>query len=91
MTPRGEPGPAGISGSFRLTFPGFALDASFELPARGASVLFGTLTGALSDRFGRKRLCISFCIIYSISCLLSTVFSNFWCLIIGRILGRIYF
>ena len=41
MTPRGEPGPAGISGSFRLTFPGFALDASFELPARGASVLFG--------------------------------------------------
>lgn len=53
-----------------------------------ASVLFGTGTGALADRFGRKRMCMMFCISYSLCCFLK-IFPNYNILLLGRLLGGI--
>ncbi|CAG0885777.1 unnamed protein product [Darwinula stevensoni] len=53
-----------------------------------ASALFGTFTGPLADRFGRKRLCLLFCLLYSICCL-TKLSANFYMLAFGRILGGI--
>jgi MFS family permease len=54
----------------------------------GASILFGTATGPLADRFGRKMMCISFSVLYSICCL-TKLSSDFFVLLLGRILGGI--
>ncbi|XP_033106125.1 molybdate-anion transporter-like [Anneissia japonica] len=51
-----------------------------------ASVIFGTSTTVLADRFGRKKLCITFTVVYSISCL-TKLSRSYGVLIIGRILG----
>lgn len=50
--------------------------------------LFGTITGALADIYGRKMLCIFYGILYS-GCCLTKLFSNYQLLIIGRMLGGI--
>lgn len=50
--------------------------------------LFGTITGALADIYGRKILCISYGIFYS-GCCLTKLFGNFQLLLVGRILGGI--
>ena len=34
----------------------------------GASMVFGTFAGAAADRFGRKRLCQLYCLLYIASC-----------------------
>ncbi|PAA82940.1 hypothetical protein BOX15_Mlig006233g2 [Macrostomum lignano] len=52
----------------------------------GASMLFGTVVGSFSDKFGRQRNCILYGIIYSLSCLTKHS-SNFWVLLLGRLLG----
>lgn len=52
----------------------------------GASVLFGTFMGPLADRFGRKRLCLVFCGVYSLCCL-TKISPNFWWLFVGRFFG----
>jgi len=54
----------------------------------GSSVLFGTFTGPLADRFGRKRLCLIFCILY-ILCCVCKISSNFWWLFAGRVFGGV--
>ncbi|XP_013774896.2 molybdate-anion transporter-like [Limulus polyphemus] len=54
----------------------------------GASVLFGTGTGTLADRFGRRKMCICFSILYSLCCL-TKLFPNYYILMFGRILGGI--
>ncbi|XP_013779247.1 molybdate-anion transporter-like isoform X1 [Limulus polyphemus] len=54
----------------------------------GASVLFGTGTGALADRFGRKKMCICFSIMYSLCCL-TKLSPNYYVLMLGRFLGGI--
>lgn len=53
-----------------------------------ASVVFGSLTSSLADRFGRKKLCITFCIVYSVSCFMK-LSRSYGLLIIGRILGGV--
>jgi len=47
-----------------------------------------TFTGGLADRHGRKRACLVYCLLYSISCS-SVFFSSLPILFSGRILGGI--
>lgn len=54
----------------------------------GSSVLFGTFTGPLADRFGRKRICLIFCFLY-IACCVAKISPNFWWLFAGRVFGGI--
>jgi len=54
----------------------------------GSSAIFGTFVGSLAVKFGRKKLCITFGIIYAIACLIKTV-NNFPLLMLGRVLGGI--
>ncbi|EDQ87767.1 uncharacterized protein MONBRDRAFT_26888 [Monosiga brevicollis MX1] len=51
-----------------------------------SSLAFGPMLGGVADRYGRKRMCVVFCYIFSLSCLLK-VFSNFYLLLLGRMLG----
>lgn len=51
-----------------------------------ASVIFGTWTPIAADNFGRKKLCLFFTVVYSISCFLK-LSRSYGVLIIGRILG----
>ncbi|XP_064081415.1 molybdate-anion transporter-like isoform X2 [Macrobrachium nipponense] len=53
-----------------------------------SSVIFGTTTGPLADRFGRKKIALSFCILYSFCCLTKLSSSFFW-LFLGRVFGGI--
>lgn len=53
-----------------------------------SSMVFGTFVGSLADKYGRKLLCISFSIFYSISCLTKLV-NDFNVLMVGRILSGI--
>ena len=53
-----------------------------------SSVIFGTATGLLADRFGRRKLCITFSLVYSVSCL-TKLSRNYGVLIIGRVLGGV--
>lgn len=53
-----------------------------------SSLVFGTIAGALADKFGRKRLCLVFGLSYSISCI-TKLFNNFQLLLLGRILSGI--
>jgi len=62
---------------------GFLFVAGF-----GSSGLFGTFVGSSADRFGRKRLCLVYGLLYSISCV-TKHFPFFAVLLIGRLLGGI--
>lgn len=53
-----------------------------------ASMLFGTGTGVLADYFGRKKMCMAFCITYSLCCL-TKLSPNYNILLFGRLLGGI--
>ncbi|XP_078621452.1 molybdate-anion transporter-like [Branchiostoma floridae x Branchiostoma japonicum] len=53
-----------------------------------SSVIFGTGTGVLADRYGRKKLCVCFAVVYSISCL-TKLSRHYGVLILGRVLGGI--
>eukprot|EP00045_Choanoeca_perplexa_P015643 m.199918 g.199918 ORF g.199918 m.199918 type:complete len:457 (+) comp17046_c0_seq5:130-1500(+) len=53
-----------------------------------SSMLFGPMLGGLADRYGRKQMCVTFCWIYSVSCLLK-LSSNFFALMIARLLSGI--
>lgn len=50
--------------------------------------LFGIITGALGDIYGRKILCIMYGIVYS-GCCVTKMFDNFHLLLVGRLLGGI--
>jgi MFS family permease len=54
----------------------------------GSSLVFGTIVGSLADKYGRKRLCLTFAALYSISCLTKHS-SQYEVLMLGRILGGI--
>jgi len=54
----------------------------------GSAAVMGLFVGALTDKFGRKRACITYGIIYGISCLTKHV-HNFAFLFVGRICGGI--
>ncbi|KAK7071748.1 Molybdate-anion transporter [Halocaridina rubra] len=53
-----------------------------------SSVIFGTTTGPLADRFGRKKMALAFCLLYSFCCLTKLSASFFW-LFLGRVFGGI--
>merc|ERR1719418_349186 len=53
-----------------------------------SSVLFGTCTGPLADIWGRKKMALSFSVIYTFCCL-TKLSPNYWWLFTGRIFGGI--
>lgn len=54
----------------------------------GSSLFFGSFVGAFADRFGRRRCCALYCILYIVSCM--TKHCNiYFVLMIGRITGGI--
>ena len=54
----------------------------------GSSLVFGTVVGSMSDKYGRKKLCIAFGLLYSLSCI-TKHFNSFHWLLVGRFLGGI--
>ena len=54
----------------------------------GSSFTFGTFTGPLADKFGRKSMTQVFCLLYSLSCIIKFS-SNFWILMCGRVCAGI--
>eukprot|EP00466_Bigelowiella_natans_P014204 jgi/Bigna1/90905/estExt_fgenesh1_pg.C_820058 len=54
----------------------------------GASMVFGTIVGSFGDTIGRKKTCILFGILYTLSCF-TKHFSNFYVLMLGRLLGGV--
>jgi len=54
----------------------------------GSSALFGTFVGALADKYGRKKLALTFGVIYALSCYVK-IYPSFNILMIGRLLGGI--
>lgn len=53
-----------------------------------SSALFGTFTGILADRCGRRKTSVAFCVIYAVCCL-TKISPNFYVLLVGRILGGV--
>eukprot|EP00741_Cyanophora_paradoxa_P002968 tig00000655_g2881.t1 len=54
----------------------------------GSSMIFGTIVGSVADKYGRKKNCILFGIIYSLSCI-TKHFKDFKILMLGRLFGGI--
>lgn len=50
--------------------------------------LFGTVTGVLADKYGRKTLCVLYGVLYSCCCV-TKLFNIYKLLIVGRILGGV--
>lgn len=53
-----------------------------------SSLVFGTFFGSLSDRVGRKYMCLVFCGVYAGSAL-TKIINDFWVLLFGRVLSGI--
>mmetsp|Transcript_155056 Transcript_155056/g.269980 ORF Transcript_155056/g.269980 Transcript_155056/m.269980 type:complete len:482 (-) Transcript_155056:58-1503(-) len=54
----------------------------------GSSLAFGCIVGSVTDKFGRKRCCIAYCILYILSCM-TKHYKNYQMLMVGRITGGI--
>jgi len=54
----------------------------------GSSMLFGTFIGSLSDKFGRRFMCLAYALLYIVSCF-TKHFNSFYILIFGRLTGGI--
>eukprot|EP00931_Biecheleriopsis_adriatica_P033738 TRINITY_DN19563_c0_g1_i1.p1 TRINITY_DN19563_c0_g1~~TRINITY_DN19563_c0_g1_i1.p1 ORF type:complete len:467 (+),score=63.64 TRINITY_DN19563_c0_g1_i1:49-1449(+) len=52
----------------------------------GASMVCGCFVGSLADRFGRKRLCLAYCVLYIVSCI-TKHWASYGILMLGRITG----
>lgn len=52
----------------------------------GSSLVFSCIVGSLADRFGRKRSCLAYCVLYILSCM-TKHFNDYWILMLGRITG----
>jgi MFS family permease len=52
-----------------------------------SSSTFGTMTGPLADKYGRKRLALVFAVVYGICCAIK-MSNSFWVLILGRVMGE---
>jgi MFS family permease len=53
-----------------------------------SSLVFGTLTGAMSDKLGRRLACQIFCVVYALSAV-TKVINDFWVLMLGRALSGV--
>ncbi|CAD7925459.1 unnamed protein product [Amoebophrya sp. A120] len=54
----------------------------------GSSMVFGTFLAGYADKFGRKKFCIFYCVVYTLSCFTKHV-NHFYFLCLGRILAGI--
>ncbi|CAD7964234.1 unnamed protein product, partial [Amoebophrya sp. A25] len=54
----------------------------------GSSALLGTVIAGYADKCGRKRFCILYCVVYSLSCLTKHC-NHFPILCLGRILAGV--
>eukprot|EP00127_Corallochytrium_limacisporum_P003131 Clim_evm60s146 gene=Clim_evmTU60s146 len=54
----------------------------------GSSLVFGTFTGSLADKYGRKNMCMVYCITYAVSCA-TKHFNHLEILMAGRLLAGI--
>jgi MFS family permease len=54
----------------------------------GASAVFGAVAGIVADKYGRKKMCLAFCVMYSLACI-TKHFPSYPILMVGRILGGI--
>lgn len=54
----------------------------------GSSMIVGTFVGGLADKFGRKGMCIVYCICYIMACCTKLV-PEYWTLMLGRFLSGI--
>lgn len=54
----------------------------------GSSMVFGCFVGTFTDRFGRKRCCLLYCVLYIVSCM-TKHFKDYWMLMFGRLTGGI--
>lgn len=54
----------------------------------GSSMLFGTIVGSLADKQGRKRACVTYCIVYILSCITKHS-PEYKVLMLGRVLGGV--
>jgi len=54
----------------------------------GSSLFFGCFVGMVADRFGRKNMCLAYCVFYIVSCC-TKHFNNYHVLMFGRITGGI--
>ncbi len=53
-----------------------------------SSSTFGTFTGSMADKYGRRRMALAFCATYSVTCAIKFS-TSFWVLFAGRVLGGI--
>jgi MFS family permease len=69
---------------------GFDQDAIAQLfvAGFGSSLIFGTFVGSLSDKYGRKLMCLVYCACYIVSALTKTV-PVYSVLMVGRILSGV--
>lgn len=54
----------------------------------GSSLAFGCVVGSVADRFGRKKMCLAYCVFYIVSCL-TKHYKSYPVLMFGRITGGI--
>lgn len=54
----------------------------------GSSMIFGTCVGSWADKLGRRKMAFVYCLVYIGSCC-TKHFSNYWVLMLGRVLGGI--
>lgn len=54
----------------------------------GSSMVFGTFVGSLADMLGRKRLCLTYVLVYILSCMTKHV-NRYDVLMCGRLLGGV--
>jgi len=54
----------------------------------GSSLIFGCFVGTFCDKFGRKRSCLIYCVMYILSCM-TKHFKQYSVLMLGRITGGI--
>jgi len=76
----------------------YKLYSAYNLPTQSIAILFiigfgasgitGAFVGGLADKFGRRNMCILFCVLYSASCA-TKHFHEYNILVIGRFLGGV--
>lgn len=54
-----------------------------------SGAISATFIGSLADRYGRRKACLAFCVIYSFSCLFTVSSHSIYILFLGRLLGGI--
>lgn len=69
---------------------GYPLEVIAVLYVSGyiSSAIFGTMVGSIADRYGRKKLCLTFCVLYSASCI-TKFYRDYNILLLGRLLSGV--